>query len=400
MSYDTFGNLKVLLVADFDGDGTVTYGDMSAFLTAYAAEDPSADMNGNGEVSEKDLDPFVDAYYGTTGLRAPDEVRIGYGGYVRDRITGKLLARQRWYEPLAGRWISRDPAGYVDGLDLYLYVRGNPLSLIDPMGLAGDDPAERAANSWDGLRSLAEFNPFGIVTHIKRWRMEDALARQARNAGIQDACTMKAADSQAAYARAQSEDFGNRSKEIAQGLDTAVRVAAPGGDSADSVANFVRKPSWTGAAAIGLGVVTTATVLHMTKNAPVGAAERAAMAAEAKARAQFRNDLEGILKRPLGADERAHHLVAMTAEKAAPARERMKELGLDVNDARINGSAVQMDLHGQLHTDAYYRHVNRGLETAKNAKAGRSFLQGVDKAIQNAKSVEDLPWEKNLRDRK
>jgi RHS repeat-associated protein len=157
MSYDTFGNLKVLLVADFDGDGTVTYGDMSAFLTAYAAEDPSADMNGNGEVSEKDLDPFVDAYYGTTGLRLPDEVRIGYGGYVRDRITGKLLARQRWYEPLAGRWINRDPAGYVDGLDLYLFVRGNPLSLVDAMGLGSDEPEneepkEKKRGWWSSIK--------------------------------------------------------------------------------------------------------------------------------------------------------------------------------------------------------------------------------------------------------
>ena len=44
------------------------------------------------------------------------------------------------YNPTLGRWIGRDPAGYVDGLNLYQYVRDDPIGLTDPMGLDAAKP--------------------------------------------------------------------------------------------------------------------------------------------------------------------------------------------------------------------------------------------------------------------
>ena len=44
-------------------------------------------------------------------------------------------SRNRYYSPTLGRFLSRDPAGYVDGLSTYEYVGSDPLSYIDPMGL-------------------------------------------------------------------------------------------------------------------------------------------------------------------------------------------------------------------------------------------------------------------------
>lgn len=51
----------------------------------------------------------------------------------------------RAYDSGLARWVSEDPAGLDDGPNLYAYVGGNPLNLIDPLGLnAGtceqDDP--------------------------------------------------------------------------------------------------------------------------------------------------------------------------------------------------------------------------------------------------------------------
>lgn len=43
----------------------------------------------------------------------------------------------RWYDPGVGRFISPDPAGFVDGPNLYAYVSNNPVNFIDPLGLAG-----------------------------------------------------------------------------------------------------------------------------------------------------------------------------------------------------------------------------------------------------------------------
>ena len=44
------------------------------------------------------------------------------------------FSRARWYAPEPGRWLSRDPAGYGDGMSRYEYVRSQPLQLADPSG--------------------------------------------------------------------------------------------------------------------------------------------------------------------------------------------------------------------------------------------------------------------------
>ncbi|MBL5950358.1 hypothetical protein JBO38_21790, partial [Enterobacter asburiae] len=43
----------------------------------------------------------------------------------------------RYYQPWAGRWLSSDPAGTVDGLNLFRMVRNNPVSMKDNDGLIG-----------------------------------------------------------------------------------------------------------------------------------------------------------------------------------------------------------------------------------------------------------------------
>src|SRR6266568_4230545 len=39
------------------------------------------------------------------------------------------------YSPTLGKWLERDPAGYVDGANLYEYAVGNPERFTDPFGL-------------------------------------------------------------------------------------------------------------------------------------------------------------------------------------------------------------------------------------------------------------------------
>ena len=45
-------------IADFNCDGRVDVGDLSAFLAAFAAHNPSADLNGDGVVDVRDWVAF------------------------------------------------------------------------------------------------------------------------------------------------------------------------------------------------------------------------------------------------------------------------------------------------------------------------------------------------------
>lgn len=49
----------------------------------------------------------------------------------------------RFYDPTIGRWISQDPAGFIDGSNLYAYLHNNPLSYFDRFGLAAEDSSTK-----------------------------------------------------------------------------------------------------------------------------------------------------------------------------------------------------------------------------------------------------------------
>ena len=58
-----------------------------------------------------------------------------YTGQRHDPETGLYYFRARYYDPLTGRFISPDPIGYGDGLNMYAYVGNDPVNFIDVTGL-------------------------------------------------------------------------------------------------------------------------------------------------------------------------------------------------------------------------------------------------------------------------
>jgi insecticidal toxin complex protein TccC len=59
---------------------------------------------------------------------------VRYSGKEQD-ATGLYYYGYRYYIPWLQRWMNPDPAGTIDGLNLYRMVHNNPLSLTDPNGL-------------------------------------------------------------------------------------------------------------------------------------------------------------------------------------------------------------------------------------------------------------------------
>jgi RHS repeat-associated protein len=66
--------------------------------------------------------------------------------------NGLYLMRARYYNPHLRRFVNADPIGLAGGMNFYAYADGNPISLIDPFGLAA--VGESGLGYW--LKGLAK----------------------------------------------------------------------------------------------------------------------------------------------------------------------------------------------------------------------------------------------------
>ncbi|MCC6322744.1 MAG: hypothetical protein IT438_15050 [Phycisphaerales bacterium] len=158
VEYDPYGNPRRTATADFNRSGGIAIQDLFDFLSAYFVPHLAADLNGTGAVSLQDLNDFLSEYYGADStprdrisgrvLGTLIDNPYGYCGYHFDQETaaakvlgpgggGLYQCRHRVYDPIAGRWLTEDPAGFVDGSNLYEYCGGDSINCFDPLGLEG-----------------------------------------------------------------------------------------------------------------------------------------------------------------------------------------------------------------------------------------------------------------------
>ncbi len=86
-----------------------------------------------------DYDPYGNPIAAPATGPFPD---FGYAGMYQHGPSGLSLTHYRAYHPASARWLARDPLGEGTdpALNLYRYVRGNPISLTDRQGLVPDPP--------------------------------------------------------------------------------------------------------------------------------------------------------------------------------------------------------------------------------------------------------------------
>jgi RHS repeat-associated protein len=97
--------------------------------------------------------------YGRILQSAGTVTDFNYAGMFYNADSGLYLTQHRAYDPVSGRWLSRDPAGEQadDQANLYTYVKGNPVSLQDPTGLQSE---EREPRLEEEMRELErDINP-------------------------------------------------------------------------------------------------------------------------------------------------------------------------------------------------------------------------------------------------
>ena len=145
--YSPYGVPTSFPRGDYDLDGDVDGADTTALgnFIAGGSYGWNLDFNGDGNVDSGDTDEhaaYVTGYDkglgGRTVLsRSGVRNRAGYAGYEFEPALPNSAwhVRNRVLVSELGRWNRRDPAGYMDGPDLYSYVLDSPLLLVDAMGL-------------------------------------------------------------------------------------------------------------------------------------------------------------------------------------------------------------------------------------------------------------------------
>ena len=103
---------------------------------------PAYDGNGNvseyvnaagAEVAHFEYDPFGNLTVDDQGNAASFPYR--FSTKPQDAVTGLYYYGYRYYDPMTGRWPSRDPIGERGGINLYGFVGNDAVNGLDVLGL-------------------------------------------------------------------------------------------------------------------------------------------------------------------------------------------------------------------------------------------------------------------------
>jgi RHS repeat-associated protein len=326
----------------------------------------------------------------------------GFTGKEEDVEVGLTYFGKRFLSPYLGRWISADPlAVHVPGeadLNLYAYVQGATLRLVDPMGLdpkdgSGGQSSASPEENREGAAGTDEQSRDGSGGEEVAEAVLDAMTVGAAATNLVSAASLLCGDSPCKNADgtpAQADPA------LALSLGAAVsggsRLAGalrrpnpqpapkPEKISADETAYLHRQ----------LAKIEEATAKWSKGTSPQTAAEstspqtaaeaspKAARAVAPSSRALGRAlEAAGHVRPPGSA---AHHIVAGGAQKAGPARAALEKFGIGINDA-ANGAFLPSSVHARIHTNAYYDAVNTALQKATTREEALGALNAIRQGL-------------------
>ncbi len=116
---------------------------------------PSAESNQSAGLASPKvlLMPFGSPYDGAGVLRDGP----GFTGHATDKSTGLSYMQQRYYDPVAGRFLSPDPvASGAGSFNRYWYANNNPYTLVDPDGRESTHMLNVVMSDWAGATQRGE----------------------------------------------------------------------------------------------------------------------------------------------------------------------------------------------------------------------------------------------------
>jgi len=97
---------------------------------------------------------------------------LRFSSQYYDEESGLHYNTMRYYDPVSGRFLSRDPIGELGGLNVYRFLGNDPLDYIDAYGLACSWAVGRCVRNVGNIAMPDEVTIDGKVVKIPRWVSE------------------------------------------------------------------------------------------------------------------------------------------------------------------------------------------------------------------------------------
>jgi RHS repeat-associated protein len=157
-NYLSAGNQEI---AEYDGSGTL----LRRYVYGLGLDEPLATVdaaanhtfhltdalgsvvalaNASGQLTEKH------GYFAYGLASSTAGTAFQFAGRRVDPETGLYYLRARYYSPALGRFLQTDPIGTAGGINLYAYVKNDPVNRLDPMGTSSTS-SSIASSIWDTI---------------------------------------------------------------------------------------------------------------------------------------------------------------------------------------------------------------------------------------------------------
>lgn len=152
------------------------------YLTTDAMGSVTAVLDEYGNVLERrSYDAFGEMTCmtpdGTPVAESPTGLDVGFQGQIRDDATDLYQMGYRWYNPVLGRWLSRDPIGLEGSWDFYCFAENGPNIRIDYFGLEAkvtlSNGDVKVAQDTGELIKVIEATKCGEIVAIRIWGHAD-----------------------------------------------------------------------------------------------------------------------------------------------------------------------------------------------------------------------------------
>jgi len=116
---------------------------------------------------------------------------VGRLGYYYDTDLAAYYLRARFYDPVSGRFLSRDSIGIYDSINLFIYAMNSPLDFFDPSGMVcAPDPCAKKEWSEDLCRDQPPCPCSKTATASKDFDREQAAQDAWKEMGIASKCQL------------------------------------------------------------------------------------------------------------------------------------------------------------------------------------------------------------------